>query len=99
MDSISALVPAVFCTYYAWEKRKYFLSLDELTQRIELEGMAWAYSLGVLAALWAGGIVYAVSLRWTLNPKIIPWMPLFLFAILLATVKVTYRYFATRRYK
>ena len=38
-------------SYYAWEKRRYFLTLDELTRRIELEGMAWAYSLGVLAAL------------------------------------------------
>jgi hypothetical protein len=98
MDSISAFLPAVFCTYYAWQKRRYFLSLDELTQRIELEGMAWAYSLGVLAALWVGGTVYAASLRWTLNPKVVPWMPFFLFAIFLATIKGTYRFFATRRY-
>jgi hypothetical protein len=98
MDSISAFLPAAFCTYYAWEKRKYFLSLDELTQRIELEGMAWAYSLGVLAALWVGGLVYAASLRWTLNSKVVSWMPFFLFAIFLATIKGTYRFFATRRY-
>lgn len=85
-------------SYYAWEKRKYFLSLDELTRRIELEGMAWAYSLGVLGALWAGGIIYAVSLRWTLNPKLGFWTPFFLLAMFLALVKGTYRYFATRRY-
>lgn len=85
-------------SYYAWEKRKYFLSLDELTRRIELEGMAWAYSLGVLGALWAGGIIYAVSLRWTLNPKLGLWTPFFLLAMFLALVKGTYRYFATRKY-
>lgn len=88
----------VLVSYYAWEKRKYFLSLDELTQRIELEGMAWAYSLGVLGALWAGGIIYAVSLRWTLNPKLGFWTPFFLLAMFLALVKGIYRYFATRKY-
>jgi len=85
-------------SYYAWEKRKYFLSLDELTRRIELEGMAWAYSLGVLGASWAGGIAYAVSLYWPLNPKLAFWTPFFICAIFLASVKGTYRYFATRKY-
>jgi hypothetical protein len=74
------------------------LSLDELTRRIELEGMAWAYSLGVLAALWAGGICYALSLRWPLDAKLLSWKLFFLFAIALATIKGIYRYFATRRY-
>jgi hypothetical protein len=95
---MTLFLPAVLCSYYAWEKRKYFLSLDELTQRIELEGMAWAYSLGVLVALWLGGICYAVSLRWPLDPKVLSWQPFFLVAIVLATIKGTYRYFATRRY-
>lgn len=85
-------------SYYAWEKRKYFRTLDELTRRIELEGMAWAYSLGVLGALWAGRIIYVVSLRWPLNPKLGFWTPLFLLAVFLASVKGTYRYFATRKY-
>jgi hypothetical protein len=85
-------------SYYAWEKRKYFLSLDELTRRIELEGMAWAYSLGVLGALWGGGIAYAVSLRWPINSQFISWRLCFLFAGLLASVKGAYRYFATRKY-
>ena len=88
----------VLVSYYAWEKRKYFLSLDELTRRIELEGMAWAYSLGVLGALWAGGIVYAASLRWAFVPKAGLWTPCFFFAVFLASVKGTYRYFATRKY-
>ncbi len=98
MGSITVFLPAALCTYYAWEKRKYFLSLDELTRRIELEGMAWAYSLGVLAALWVGGIGYVVSLYRPLDAKLLSWAPLFLFAIVLATIKGTYRYFATRRY-
>ena len=85
-------------SYYAWEKRKYFLSLDELTKRIELEGMAWAYSLGVLAALWGGGIAYAVWLRWPLNWHVNPWTLCFLFVVFLASVKGAYRYFATRKY-
>jgi len=89
---------AVLCTYYALEKRKYFLSLDELPRRIELEGMAWAYSIGVLLALWLGGIGYAVSLRWPLDPKLLSWMPFLLFAVVLASVKGVYRYFAARRY-
>jgi|SRR5271156_1696174 len=98
MRLIALFAAAALCTYYAMEKRKYFLSLDELTQRIELEGMAWAYSLGVLAALWAGGIAYAVSLRWPLDLKFPSWAVLFLFAVVLATIKGTYRYFAARRY-
>lgn len=85
-------------SYYAWEKRKYFLSLDELTRRIELEGMAWAYSLGVLGALWGGGIIYAISLRWPLNSKLTSWTVCFLFAVGLASVKGAYRYFAARKY-
>jgi nicotinamide riboside transporter PnuC len=96
--TLTVFLPAVACTLYAWEKRKYFLSLDELPRRIELEGMAWAYSVGVLAALWAGAVLYVVSLRYSLDPKLLSWAPLFLFAIILATVKGTFRYFATRRY-
>jgi hypothetical protein len=98
MRLTTAFLPAALCTYYAWEKRKYFLSLDELTRRIELEGMAWAYSLGVLAALWVGGIGDAVSLYRPIDAKLLSWAPFFLFAIVLATIKGTYRYFATRRY-
>jgi hypothetical protein len=89
---------AAVCTFYAWEKRKYFLSLDELPRRIELEGMAWAYSLGVLAALWAGAIGYVLSLRYPLDASLLSWAPFFLLAIILAAVKGTFRYFATRRY-
>lgn len=85
-------------SYYAWEKRKYFLTLDELTRRIELEGMAWAYSLGVLAALWAGGIIFALSLRRPVILSLNPVRACFLFAIFLALVKGAYRYFATRKY-
>jgi hypothetical protein len=96
--TVTLFLPAVACTLYAWEKRKYFLSLDELPRRIELEGMAWAYSLGVLAALWAGAIGYAVSLRYPLDPRMLSWAPLFFFALILATIKGTFRYFATRRY-
>jgi hypothetical protein len=98
MRVITVFLPAVLCSYYALEKRRYFLSLDELSRRIELEGMAWAYSLGVLAALWAGGICYALSLRWPLDAKLLSWEPSFLFALALATIKGIYRYFATRRY-
>lgn len=85
-------------TFYAWEKRKYFLSLDELTQRIELEGMAWAYVIGVLASLWAGSIGYAVSVWWPQIAAISWWRLPFIFAMSLAIVKAAYRYFATRRY-
>jgi len=98
MAVITLFVLAASCTYYALEKRKYFLSLDELPRRIEMEGMAWAYAIGVLVALWLGGIGYAVSLRWTLNPKLLSWVPFIAFAVILATVKGMYRYFATRRY-
>jgi hypothetical protein len=98
MGSITLFLPAALGTYYTVEKRKYFLSLDELTRRIELEGMAWAYSLGVLAALWVGGIGYAVSLYWPLDTKLLSWVPFFLFAVVLATIKGTFRYFATQRY-
>ncbi len=98
MRPITVFLPAALCTYYALEKRKYFLSLDELTRQIELEGMAWAYSLGVLLALWVGGVGYVVSLYRPLDAKLLSWAPLFLFAIVLATIKGTYRYVASRRY-
>lgn len=98
MRLITPFLAAALCTYYAFEKRKYFLSLDELTRQIELEGMAWAYSLGVLAALWIAGIGYAVTLYRPVDTKVLSWAPLLLFAILLAVIKGIYRYFATRRY-
>jgi hypothetical protein len=98
MGLITLLLPGPLFTYYAWEKRKYFLTLDELTRRIELEGMAWAYSIGVLAAVWAGGIAYAISLRWPLSPRVVSWAPFFFFAMLLASIKGGYRYVASRRY-
>ncbi len=95
---IALFVVAAACTYYAWEKRKYFLSLDELPRRIEMEGMAWAYSIGLLAALWLAGIGYAVSLHWPLDPKLLFWVPFLLLAVVLGLVKGLYRYFASRRY-
>ena len=88
---------AALCTYYALEKRKYLLSLDELPRRIELEGMAWAYSISLLAALWLAAIGYAVSLRWPLNPRLLSWVPFLLLVIVLGLVKGIYRYFASRR--
>ena len=96
--TIALLLTAALCTYYAWEKRKYFLSLDELPQRIELEGMAWAYSIGVLAALWLGSVGYVISLRWPVTEKLLSPAPYFLLAIVLALVKGIYRYVASRRY-
>jgi len=98
MGVITLFLPAAFYTYYALEKRKYFLSPDELPRRIELEGMAWAYSVGVLATLWLGAIGYVVSLQWPLDPKLLAWVPFFLFGAFLASVKGAYRYFASRRY-
>lgn len=95
---ISILLIAPALTYYAWEKRKYFLSLDELPRRIEMEGMAWAYTLGVLVALWAGSFAYAASIWWPQFSFPASWFLLFMFAMFLAIVKGTYRYFATRRY-
>jgi hypothetical protein len=98
MRLITPFLAAALCTYYAYEKRKYFLSLDELTRQIEMEGMAWAYSLGVLAALWIAGIGYAVTLYRPVDTKMLTWAPFLLFAVLLATIKGVYRYVATRRY-
>jgi hypothetical protein len=89
---------AAFITYYAWEKRKYFHSLDELARRIELEGMAWAYAIGVLATLWLAAIASVTSTHWMLNSKFYPWGPILLFGVLMASVKGAYRYIATRRY-
>ena len=85
-------------SYYAYEKRRYFLTLDELSRRIEMEGMAWAYGIGVLASMWLGGIVFALSLRWPISPKFGAGGAFFLVAIILALIKGVYRYAATRRY-
>ena len=72
--AITVLLAALALAYYAWEKRKYFLSLDELTRRIELEGMAWAYVVGVIAALWAGSIGYVASVWWPQSPTFAWWV-------------------------
>lgn len=85
-------------SYYAFEKRRYFLTLDELSRRIEMEGMAWAYGIGVLAAFWFGGIAYAMSPWLLLDTKSSVGGSFFVMAIILASVKGAYRYFATRRY-
>ena len=99
---IGQLVTVFLCliliSYYAFEKRRYFLTLDELSRRIEMEGMAWAYGIGVLASMWLGGIVFALSLRWPISPKFGAGGAFFLVAIILASIKGAYRYAATRRY-
>ncbi len=99
MGTVTLFLPAALCTCYALEKRRYHLSLDELTRRIELEGLAWAYSLGVLLWLWAGAVGYAVSPRWPLDRKVLSWMPFFVVAVILATIEGAYRHFAARRYQ
>jgi len=96
--AITLLLAATALSVYAWEKGKYFLSLDELPRRIEMEGMAWSYVVGVLGAIWAGCIGSAVSVWWPEAGRINPWQLAFIFAMLLALVKGAYRYFATRRY-
>lgn len=95
---ITVLLAATALSYYAWEKAKYFFSLDELPRRIEMEGMAWAYVVGVLGAIWAGCLGSAASVWWPQAANINPWLVAFVFAMLLALVKGAYRYFATRRY-
>lgn len=96
--AITFLLAAAALSFYAWEKGKYFLSLDELPRRIEMEGMAWAYVVGVLGAIWVGCIGSAVSVWRPQAARINPWQVAFVFAMLLAFVKGAYRYFATRRY-
>ena len=95
---ITVLLAATALSYYAREKVKYFQSLDELPRRIEMEGMAWAYVVGVLAAIWAGCLGFAASVLWPQVGHISPWSVAYIFAMLLALVKGAYRYFATRRY-
>ena len=63
-----------------------------------MEGMAWAYSIGLLAALWLASIGYVISTHWPLDPKLLFWAPFLLLAIVLGLVKGLYRYFAARRY-
>lgn len=95
---ITILLGAIALSYYACEKIKYFFSLDELPRRIEMEGMAWAYVVGVLGAIWAGCLGFAASVLWPKAANINPWLVAIIFAMLLALVKGAYRYFATRRY-
>lgn len=94
----TVLLGAIALSYYAWEKIKYFFSLDELPRRIEMEGMAWAYVVGVIGAIWAGCLGLAASLLWPKAANVNPWLVAMIFAMVLAFVKGAYRYFATRRY-
>jgi hypothetical protein len=99
MGLITLFLPGPLATYIALEGRKYFLTLDELTRRVELEAMAWTYATGSIAAMWLCSIAYALTLRWPLDPKLLSWIPILVFVVVLGLIQGGYRYLLARRYR
>jgi hypothetical protein len=45
-------------SFVAWETHRYWLSLDELARRLQLEAAAWTYLVGIAAGMLLGGFSF-----------------------------------------
>jgi len=90
---VGALVPGLALGYLSWETRRYWLSLDELARRLQLEAAAWTYLIGIPAGMMLGG----VSFVFFDHPSVWFWCSP-MWVILLEPVRSIVLYFLTRRY-
>jgi hypothetical protein len=51
-------MPGLSYGYIAWQARKYWLTLDELARRLQLEAAAYTYLLAFAAGALVGGISF-----------------------------------------
>jgi hypothetical protein len=90
---IAGLAPAVIYGYIGWEMRRYWLTLDELARRLQMEAAAYTYLLAFAAAPGLGGIsliLYGHDWVWMVcNP---------LWLILLEFARAGILYYLARRY-
>jgi hypothetical protein len=90
---VGALAPGLAFAYLSWETRRYWLSLDELARRLQLEAAAWTYLIAIAAGMMLAGVSFVLfdhpSIWFWCNPM---WV------ILLEPVRSMILYFLTRRY-
>jgi hypothetical protein len=100
MIDVEVLLPGLILTYWAWEWRKYVLTLDELSRHILFEAAAWSSVTASVIAFWLAGV--AVIVRWPHYPKLFPKVAvsisLYLFVGLWATIHDFYLRRVSRRY-
>lgn len=58
-----AAVPGLGFVYIAYEFRRYLSAVDELSRRLLLESVYWAYLAAGIAAMFAAGIIAAYDLE------------------------------------
>lgn len=91
---IAGLAPGLAFGYIAWEARRYWLGLDELARRLQLEAAAYAYLAAVVVSTLLGGlscILFSGSWVWA-------WCnPLWVFVIA-EPARGVILYFLARRY-
>jgi hypothetical protein len=56
--TIGAIAPGLTFSFVAWETHRYWLSLDELARRLQLEAAAWTYLVGIAAGMLLGGFSF-----------------------------------------
>jgi len=66
--ALIALTPGIVFGFIVWELRRYLLSLDELSRRIQMEAITWTYLLGLVAAMAWSGLVMAYGSSWHIHP-------------------------------
>jgi hypothetical protein len=92
--AIAGLAPGLAVSYIAWEARRYWLSLDELARRLQLEAAAYSYLVACVASTLFGGLSFIfIGHSWA-------WLwcnPLWVFVIA-EPVRGVILYFLARRY-
>ena len=61
-----AFVPGLAFAFIAFEMWRYIDSLDELERRLQVDAMAWTYTVAMGLAMLLGGL--GMFLGWNLNP-------------------------------
>lgn len=100
IDVLVLLAPLVI-TYACWESWKYVVTLDELARHILFEAAVRAYGAATLVAVWISGV--AVVVRWPRwshywHPKVVLFVALYLFVLLVLILHGFYVRRVARRY-
>lgn len=92
--AIAGVAPGLAVGYISWEARRYWLSLDELGRRLQLEASAYGYLVAWVASTLLGGL----SFIFIGHPWVWLWCnPLWVFVIA-ETARGVILYYLARRY-
>jgi hypothetical protein len=92
--AIAGITPGLAYGYITWEARRYWLALDELARRLQLEAAACSYLVAGVASAVLGGL----SCIFFSNPWVWLWCnPLWIFVIA-EPVRAVILYFLARRH-